>query len=266
MHHRSGPGGVAFLGTGRDRAVDLWSRACSLALADARSPRGVRVVDSVAVVRCDSWSYDEPARRLADAARLPAAHVTDSPLGGSQPQHLLHTLCDDIAGGRMDLGLIVSGEALHTLDVATRAGEEPGWSQPGCRSSSRTPRRLLPRERGPPRDAAHHAEFRSARLGATGAPPGRARVLRREPAPTYAAMSAVAANNPYAWHPVGQERRGDPRDQHGQSDARTPLPQTHDGVAEGEPGRGATRCQPRHGRRPRRPADRRVYIRGWSGR
>ncbi len=185
--------------------LELWARACSLALADARSTRGVRTVDSVAVVRCDSWSYDAPAQRLAARLGLSPGHLEDSPLGGCQPQHLLHTLCDDIAAGRMDLGLVVSGEALFTLDVVTRAGEEPGW---GHRAAAPPPVDLG--------DFFHNSEVRHGML-----PIMRSFALRdvarraqrgddlesyaREPATTYAAMSTVAAANPYAWHPSAKD-------------------------------------------------------------
>ena len=165
----------------------------------------MRTVDSVAVVRCDSWSYDAPAQRLAARLGLSPGHLEDSPLGGCQPQHLLHTLCDDIAAGRMDLGLVVSGEALFTLDVVTRAGEEPGW---GHRAVAPPPVDLG--------DFFHNSEVRHGML-----PIMRSFALRdvarraqrgddlesyaREPATTYAAMSTVAAANPYVWHPSAKD-------------------------------------------------------------
>ncbi len=229
--------------------LELWARACSLALADARSARGVRTVDSVAVVRCDSWSYDAPAQRLADAARpLTGPSWTDSPLGGCQPQHLLHTLCDDIAAGRMDLGLVVSGEALYTLDVVTRAGEEPGW---GHRAAAPPPVDLG--------DFFHESEVRHGMLpimrsfalrdvGAAGTARGRPRVLRPRAGDHVCGHVRSGGGEPVRVASIGQRRRRDPRGQCGQSDARTPLPQTHDGVAQGEPGRRGARRRPGHGR------------------
>src|SRR5579863_5007684 len=110
--------------------LELWAQACALALTDTASRHGVGTMDSLSVVRCDSWSYDKPAHRLAARLKLSPAHVAYSELGGQQPQVLLHTLCDAIVAGRLDLGLVVSGEALHTVDVMTRAGEHPGWGDP----------------------------------------------------------------------------------------------------------------------------------------
>jgi acetyl-CoA C-acetyltransferase len=184
--------------------LELWARACALSLADTRSPRGVGAVDSLAVVRCDSWSYDAPTPRLAERLRLFPGRVDDSPLGGCQPQQLLHDLCDGIAAGHLDLGLVVSGEALHTLDVVTRAGEPPGWHH-----AAPTP---PPVHLG---DFFHETEVRHGML-----PIMRSFALRdsarraqrgedlaayaREPASIYAAMSEVAAINPHAWHPLAK--------------------------------------------------------------
>lgn len=184
--------------------LELWAQACSLALADTRSGRGVGTIDTLSVVRCDSWSYDKPAHRLAERLKLSPAHVAYSELGGQQPQVLLHTLCDAIVAGRMDLGLIVSGEALHTVDVMTRAGEQPGWGNPAPMTppmnldaffhESELRHGMLPIMRSfALRDSA-----RRAHLGSDGED------YAREPAPTYAGMSDVASTNPYAWHPVAR--------------------------------------------------------------
>jgi acetyl-CoA C-acetyltransferase len=159
-------------------------------------------MDSLSVVRCDSWSYDRPAHRLAERLKLSPAHLAYSELGGQQPQALLHTLCDAIAAGRMDLGLIVSGEALHTVDAMTRAGEQPGWGDPAPVTppmnldaffhESELRHGMLPIMRSfALRDSA-----RRAHLGSDGEDYARA------PAPTYAGMSEVASTNPYAWHPM----------------------------------------------------------------
>jgi acetyl-CoA C-acetyltransferase len=184
--------------------LELWAQASSLALADARSRRGVAKIDSLSVVRCDSWSYDKPAHRLAERLKLSPAHATSSELGGHQPQVLLHTLCDEIVAGRMDIGLVVSGEALHTIDVMTRAAEQPRWGNP---APTNPPMHL---------DAFfHESELRHGML-----PIMRSFALRdsarrahiecdmedyaRAPASTYARMSEVAATNPWAWHPVAR--------------------------------------------------------------
>ncbi len=249
---------------GETEPLELWTQACSLALADARSAQGVRGVQRVAVVRCDSWSYDEPARRLAERLSLSPAHFEDSRLGGCQPQQLLHALCDDIAGGRMDLGLVVSGEALHTLDVVTRAGEQPGWGHPAP---------------APPAvdlgDFFHDSEVRhgmlpimrsfalrdSARRAHLGDDP---EAYARGPAPIYAAMSEVAATNPYAWHPLAKSAAEILDVNAANRMPVRPYPKLM--MAWPKVNLAAAVLVASHAAADDMgvPADRRVYIRGWS--
>jgi len=256
LSHSSDPGDT--------EPLELWAQACSLALADARSVRGVRAVDSLAVVRCDSWSYDAPARRLAERLSLLPGQVEDSQLGGCQPQLLLHSLCDDIAGGRTDVGLIVSGEALHTLDVVTRAGEHPGWGDP---APAPPPLRLG--------DFFHDSEVRHGML-----PIMRSFALRdsarraqrredpeayaREPAPIYAAMSEVAAANPYAWHPSAKS--ADEILEVSAANRMPVRPYPKLTMAWPKVNQAAAVLVASHAAADDLgvPADRRVYIRGWS--
>ncbi len=256
VSHSSDPGDT--------EPLELWAQACALAVADTRSARGVRAVDRVAVVRCDSWSYDEPARRLAQRLNLSPRQFEDSPLGGCQPQQLLHSVCDDIAAGRMDLGLIVSGEALHTLDVVTRAGEKPGWSHPAPAP--------------PPLDIGdffHDSEVRhgmlpimrsfalrdSARRAYRGDDP---EAYARAPASTYAAMSEVAATNPYAWHQSSQSADEILDVNAANRMPVRPYPKLM--MASPKVNQAAALLVMSHATADDLgvPADRRVYVRGWS--
>jgi acetyl-CoA C-acetyltransferase len=244
--------------------VELWAEACALALTDTGATRAVTAVDQLSVVRCDSWSYDAPVRRLAERLELSAHHSTDSDMGGHQPQVLLHALCDAIVGGRMDVGLVVSGEALHTVAVLSRAGETPSWTHPAASA--------------PPFDLGaffHESEVRHGML-----PIMRSFALRdsarrahlgfdvvsygEEPASSYAAMSAVAAGNPYAWHrdPLGADdiMRVD-------AGNRMPVrPYRKLMMASPNVNQAAALLVASHDRAEELgvPADRRVYVRGWA--
>jgi acetyl-CoA C-acetyltransferase len=244
--------------------LELWAEACSLALADTGSRRAVNRVDALSVVRCDSWSYDAPARRLAGRLTLSPHHITDSDLGGHQPQLLFHAMCDAIVERRMDLGLVVSGEALHTVAVSTRAGESPSWSHPAPTTppvdlgaffhESEVRHGMLPIMRSfALRDSA-----RRAHLGMEVAS------YAAEPASTYAAMSAVAASNPYAWHraPMSSEQilRVDARN-------RMPVrPYPKLMMASPNVNQAAALLVASHDRADELgvPAGRRVYVRGWA--
>jgi acetyl-CoA C-acetyltransferase len=249
---------------GETEPLELWAQACSRALADPGSARGVRAVDCVAVVRCDSWSYDAPAQRLAARLGLTPGRAEDSQRGGCQPQQLLHTICDDIVGGRMDLGLIASGESLHTLDAVTRAGEEAGWSHP---ASAPPPVHLG--------EFFHESEVRhgmlpimrsfalrdSARRARRGDDP---EAYAREPAPIYAGMSEVAATNPYAWHRSAKSA-GEILEVSAAN--RIPVrPYRKLMMAWPKVNQAAALLLASHARADALgvPPDRRVYVRGWS--
>jgi acetyl-CoA C-acetyltransferase len=249
---------------GETEPLELWAEAASLALADAGARRAVTAVDELSVVRCDSWSYDAPARRLAHRLDLSPRLTRDSGLGGHQPQLLFHAMCDAIVGGGMGVGLVVSGEALHTVAHATRAGATPSWGHPAPSA--------------PPVDLAaffHESELRHGML-----PIMRSFALRdsarraqlgldvatyaEEPASTCAAMSAVAAGNPYAWH-----RDSKSADEIMRVDAgnRMPVrPYRKLMMASPNVNQAAALLVASHDRADELgvPADRRVYVRGWA--
>ena len=244
--------------------LELWGQACALALADAGSPRGVGAVDSLAVVRCDSWSYDAPARRLAERLRLFPGRIDDSPLGGCQPQHLLHDVCDRIAAGHLNLGLVVSGEALHTLDAVTRTGEQPGWLHAAPAPppvhlgdffhETEVRHGMLPIMRSfALRDSARRAQ-RGEDLAA----------YAREPASIYAVMSEVAAINPYAWHPFA--RTVDEILEVNAANRMPVRPYRKRMMASPKVNQAAALLIASHATADELgvPDDRRVYVRGWS--
>jgi acetyl-CoA C-acetyltransferase len=244
--------------------LELWAQACSLAFADSHSGRAVIGIDELAVVRCDSWSYDAPARRLAERLNLSPHHIRDSDLGGHQPQLLFHAMCDAIVERRVDVGLVVSGEALQTVAVSTRAGETPPWGHPAPSPppvdlgaffhESEIRHGLLPIMRSfALRDSA-----RRAHLGSDVAS------YAAEPAPTYAAMSVVAASNPYAWHRAALSPEEINRIDAGNRMPVRPYPKLM--MASPNVNQAAALLVASHERADELgvPADRRVYVRGWA--
>jgi acetyl-CoA C-acetyltransferase len=184
--------------------MHLWAEACSRAIADAGARRGIAGLGGLSVVRCDSWSYDTPVARLAHRLGVAPRLLVDSRMGGHQPQLLLHVMADAIARGQLDLGMVVSGEALHTVEALNRESKPLPWSNPAT----------------PPPEAKLGDYFCDAEINHGMLPIMRSFALRdtarrahlgiavedyaREPAPTYGAMSEVAAANPYAWHPLAR--------------------------------------------------------------
>jgi acetyl-CoA C-acetyltransferase len=104
----------------------MWEELARTAAADAGQPGALAGLDSLQVVFCQSWEYDDPCARLAD--RLGASPRTSaySGLGGSVPVRLAAEAAGSMARGQLDLALIVGGEALATR----RHLAQPDWSHP----------------------------------------------------------------------------------------------------------------------------------------
>ena len=159
-------------------------------------------IDSLDVVFCQSWPYDDPARRLADAIGASPRRAECSGIGGTTPLSLLGAAAGRIQAGQADVCAVVAGEALATARRLKKEGRRPEWSH-------RDPvRRPFPFE-APfhPSEVAHqvfqaYTTFalrdvtRRAHLGIS-VEDHRAAIGR-----LFAPMTEVAAANPHAWFPT----------------------------------------------------------------
>jgi acetyl-CoA C-acetyltransferase len=185
--------------------LDLWAQVVGDAAADTTRPRPVLdAVDSLQIVYCQSWPYDDPPGRLSERLSLAPRHRVYSGIGGTTPQLLVQQAAESILKGEYDLAVITGAEALETLRQAKKAGEWVQWSH---RDPQKKP---FPFE-APfhPAEVAHQVfqawltfpvwdVARRARLGVE--PEEYRRQLGRLMAP----MTEVAAANPYAWFPVAR--------------------------------------------------------------
>ncbi len=187
--------------------LDMWTEVARAAASDTGTDPG-RVLDAVGslrVVYCQSWSYDDPPRRLAERLGLDAPpHLHYSGIGGTTPQMLLDEAAESMLAGELDVALVVGAEALATRRRLKRAGEKPAWSFP---EAVRSP---FPFE-APfhPAEVAHEvfqawltfAVFDVARRAHAGTAPD---AHRAATAAVLARMSEVAAANPHAWFPLAR--------------------------------------------------------------
>ena len=173
--------------------LDAWAEALRATGVDPAA------IDSLDVVYCQSWPYDDPPRRLAEAVGARPRRLHYSGIGGTTPLTLAAAAAERVAAGEAEVCAVVGGEALATVRRMKKAGERPGWSH-------RDPvKRPFPFE-APfhPAEVAHevfqaYTTFamrdvaRRARLGV--APEEHRSAIGG----LFAPMTEVAAANPHAW-------------------------------------------------------------------
>jgi acetyl-CoA C-acetyltransferase len=161
----------------------------------------LRAIDSLDVLYCQSWPYDDPAGRLAELVGATPARAAYSGIGGTTPLQLVIAAAQRIAAGESEVCAVVGGEALAQVRALKKAGERPAWSY---RHPEKPP---FPFE-APFHDAeVAHQLFQAystfamrdiARRGHLGLGVAEHRQLIGD---LFAPMSEVAATNPHAWFP-----------------------------------------------------------------
>ena len=159
-------------------------------------------LDSLDVAYCQTWQYDDPVARLADALGIAPRRQRYSGIGGTTPQVLVGEAAEAIGRGDLDVAVVCGAEALATKRAWKKRGE-------------RYPYRFRPDPRPPfpweapfhPAEVAHDvfqawltfALFDNARRAHLGRGLGE---HRRDLGALMAPLTAVAAANPDAWYPV----------------------------------------------------------------
>lgn len=156
-------------------------------------------LDSLQVVYCQTWPYDDPVGRLADELGATPRHRVYSGIGGTTPQELVNRTAAAMRRGELDSALICSAEALATSRAAKKRGERLPWSH----------RKSSPFPWEPPHESelAHEVvqAWETFPLWDTARRAGLGRSLAedaREAAQMMSALSVVAAVNPHAWRPI----------------------------------------------------------------
>jgi acetyl-CoA C-acetyltransferase len=161
-------------------------------------------LDSLEIVYCQTWQYDDPSARLAAELGISPRHSYYSGIGGTTPQVLVNGAAERILAGELDVALICGAEALATQRRYKRRGE-------------RYPYSFKPEERRPfPWEAPFHsaevahevfqawltfAIFENARRGHLGV---ELDAYRRQLGDLLAPFTDIAAANPLAWFPVSR--------------------------------------------------------------
>ncbi len=104
----------------------MWEAMARAAADDAGCPQALPQLEGLEIVYCQSWEYDDPCGRLAGRLGADPRLPTYSGIGGSVPLRLVSETASAMARGKLDLALLVGGEALATR----RHLPDPGWSHP----------------------------------------------------------------------------------------------------------------------------------------
>ncbi len=184
---------------GAPEPLDMWEQVAQQAAADAGRSSLLQSLDSVPVVFCQTWEYDDPVARLAARLGADPRHRHYSGIGGTTTQQLVNDTCEAMLRGEMDLALVTSAEALATKRLRKRQGAR---YEASFAPAQRSP---FPWESPPdPVEVAHEvfqawltfALFDNARRGRlhTDLDAYRAGIGQ-----LMAPMTRVAARNPNAW-------------------------------------------------------------------
>ncbi|HVT20305.1 MAG TPA: acetyl-CoA synthetase [Mycobacteriales bacterium] len=178
-----------------------WEQVARAAADDAGVPDLLASLDSIQVVYCQTWPYDDPAGRLAERLGANPGHKLYSGIGGTVPQILVSQTAAAMQRGELDTALIVGAEALATKKALKRAGEKPAWS---FRENPPSPFPWTP----PPAVELAHEVFQAWETFPLWDTARRARngsdlaSYDREMAAVMATMTPTAAANPHAWTPA----------------------------------------------------------------
>ena len=107
--------------------IELMTAAVRAAAADAGSSE---LLNATAVrVIGGKWSYQNPARAVAEAVGNPTAETGLSPFSGNFVQTTLNKSCLDIQSGKHDVVVITGAECGSTQARAARANVELQWQE-----------------------------------------------------------------------------------------------------------------------------------------
>lgn len=182
--------------------LDLMLACARRAAEDAGiRPGDLAQLDSVAVVNVLSWPYANAPGLLAELLGARPKEELYTTVGGNTPQWLVNETVEKIATGRARFALLAGAETVNTIRRAQRARVSLPWGSGG---------QGAPTVVGDPRpgtneiESAHGlqlpAQIYPLFENALRAHAGRTIAEHREQLGTlYARLSAVAAENPYAW-------------------------------------------------------------------
>ncbi|HEX5613752.1 MAG TPA: acetyl-CoA acetyltransferase [Acidimicrobiia bacterium] len=121
--HRADTGEV-----GAPEPLLMWEQVARAAALDAGVADLLGALDSIQIVYCQTWQYDDPVERLAQRIGAAPKHRHYSGIGGTTTQQLVASTAEAMLRGELDLALVTSAEALATQRAHKQRGERPSYS------------------------------------------------------------------------------------------------------------------------------------------
>ena len=188
--------------------LEMWTAMARAAAADAVGAGeggGQPILDAVErldVIFTQSWPYDDPPGRVAEALGIEPRQRSYTGVSGTMPLSLLQHAATEMLAGDLDVALVLSAEALDTKRRLKKLGEKPAWSH---REVEHSPFVFDPPLRQT--EIAHEvfqawltfATFEVAWRAHAGLSPSEHRDRVGE---LFSPFTTVAAHNPRAWFPV----------------------------------------------------------------
>lgn len=158
-------------------------------------------VDTLAVVNILCWPYANPPWRLANALGMRPRRLLYTTLGGNTPQLLVHHACREVASGRSGVVALAGAEAFATVLAARKAHLDLPWTsaggdQPESFGDARDGTNAVEAQHGVQIPTQIYPLFENALRAHYGRGLEEHRV---ELGRLCSRLSAVAAENPYAW-------------------------------------------------------------------
>ena len=88
--------------------LSMWDEVARAAAADTGRADVLSILDSVQIVYCQTWPYDDPVGRLCERIGADPRHRLYSGIGGTTPQVLVNDTAEAMLSGDYDLALVTS--------------------------------------------------------------------------------------------------------------------------------------------------------------
>ena len=102
--------------------LKFMAECAKIAAEDASSPDILREIDSLVIIRIMSREYSSELKQFVEMLGANPADFAYTPTGATSPQVLTSRLCNRIANGKSEIGLVCGAEAFYS-------GGSPDWAK-----------------------------------------------------------------------------------------------------------------------------------------